>query len=405
MFWRKPCHFTGLVLVAGAAQAQFIEPEIVSYGDVSCSYEAPLSAIPPITCTTDLDGGIGSAGVQNGANSQYNQAVELSVTLSGAASVTNTDSSYTVGANYSGFGLQASETWNAGNFTNGSMLEVTSDGSISISNARPGQLGLITAGAADQPFAEGGGIVSAISVGADGYSDSRSSPFVPNYAGGLGGAINLTNTGSITAATTSGPPTVVTYDNVLIDTLLLNGLGAFSLGGDGVAIKTGNRDYAGNGGDGGAITIGNSGSIDITATTVDTYGVNGIYALSQGGIGSNREDYAIAEGGDGGAVTITNSGNITMRGLEDSANGGLTGILAMSVGGNSNDYSRLERRRLRMHPQRAMAEMYRSRFPPAVRSTWLRSIPASRVSASWVSARVAMRTISQRETGATSPYS
>ncbi|TPW27897.1 autotransporter outer membrane beta-barrel domain-containing protein, partial [Martelella alba] len=73
-------------------------------------------------------------------------------------------------------------------------------------------------------------------------------------------------------------------------------------------------DKGHSGGDGGTITIVNSGSI------VSTVG-NGIYAVSSGGYPYNN-----ADGGSAGAITITDSGSVTAAG---------TAILAISRGGAS----------------------------------------------------------------------
>ncbi len=176
-----------------------------------------------------------------------------------------------------------------------------------------------------QSSAEGSAL-GGLSIGAEGFSEDSKNPDDPNFNGGAGGSVTITNSAAITA---HGSGEVLVYDMTNLP-VALSGIGAFSIGGNGVADKTSNVDKAGYGGDGGTITVSNTGTIAVSGGGP----ANGIFAVSQGGVGSNREAYAISPGGNGGVVSVTHSGTIAVSGANQ-----MTGILATSIGGDSNDYS------------------------------------------------------------------
>ncbi|NCA72058.1 MAG: hypothetical protein EOM91_18660, partial [Sphingobacteriia bacterium] len=171
----------------------------------------------------------------------------------------------------------------------------------------------------------GGGALMAASFGAAGYPDGNKNPFQANFDGGDGGAVTVRHDSHVIAVVGSGqtddPPgsPIPNY---------LNGIGAFSVGGDGVAIKAHDDDWAGDGGDGGAVDVAVDGTIQMfNASDGQT---NAVFAYSLGGVGSNQNNYAIGNGGDGGTVTVEVSGAIM-----NSAPQGV-GVLALSRGGDSD---------------------------------------------------------------------
>ncbi len=171
----------------------------------------------------------------------------------------------------------------------------------------------------------GGGAFMAASLGADGYADGNENPPPGIFDGGAGGSINLFHDNADLKITGSGE----ILDPFLIPAYV-NGLGAFSIGGDGVAIKAHDDDWAGNGGDGGDVYVDfEAGS---TLALSNAYGgqSNGIFAYSRGGVGANQKNYAIGDGGNGGAVTVDVSGSIVNSAFEG------VGVLAVSQGGDSD---------------------------------------------------------------------
>jgi uncharacterized protein with beta-barrel porin domain len=203
-----------------------------------------------------------------------------------------------------------------------------------------------------------GGVVLAASYGAAGFDNTNTSPddqvALDNYSGGAGGAVTVDMTGSVTANAIGD---AVPYGD-LIPTL--SGVGAFSFGGAGQADINSNVDYAGSGGDGGTVTVTNSGTIAVSNTNnTPTYG---IYAVSEGGEGSSYTNNALGssvdgglggllfgtggagadaaglivaiggEGGNGGAgntvdVTLNSGGSLSIAGYF------AAGVVAQSVGG------------------------------------------------------------------------
>ena len=175
----------------------------------------------------------------------------------------------------------------------------------------------------------GGGSFLLLSQGAEGIESDKTSGTgngYTDYQGGAGGAVSFTNTGSL-AVQASGLMGEIGSTGI---PLALNGVGAYSRGGDGVAFKQNNDDWAGAGGPGGAVSVVNNGSIKVQGVDDFVLPVNGIFALSQGGEGSNREAWATAPGGDGGAVTVTQAGSVSVAGYTSVA------LQAASIGGNSD---------------------------------------------------------------------
>ena len=147
---------------------------------------------------------------------------------------------------------------NAQAFVNGAAVTLSNNAALTQSDAPAS--GLTIAQQDQTAYAvSGAGALMAASIGSDGYADGNKNPDSDNFNGGDGGdggTVSLSHTGtlSVTARGALGPS-----GNSPIPSFL-NGIGAFSIGGDGVAIKAHDRDWAGDGGDGGAIDVSVSGS-------------------------------------------------------------------------------------------------------------------------------------------------
>ena len=141
------------------------------------------------------------------------------------------------------------------------------------------------------------------SFGSEGFGRCVPSGY-GNFDGSPGGTITINMLGLITGA---GNGENNTQGGQYLNPVL-TGIGAFSFGGQGVSNKTGDNDYAGTGGDGGTILVSNSGTISMSNTNyTPTYG---IYAVSEGGEGSNYTNYEFGTSGDGGPVSVTDTGSI-----------------------------------------------------------------------------------------------
>ena len=133
-------------------------------------------------------------------------------------------------------------------------------------------------------------------------------------AGGIaGGNLTITNSGAITMTGTTAQSA---------NQGQVAGIRAFSYGGNGVEPDDNGED-GGRGGDGGTITVTNSGAVNIeTSATVDldvpAYGINVQSNSGNGGAqNSGAGDQKGGNAGDAKAVTITNSGSITLGAEND----------------------------------------------------------------------------------------
>ena len=221
---------------------------------------------------------------------------------------------------YSGYGQQPSDTYPSEAYVQGPNITVNEGGTITVNSATAYPIGYKL---------NTGGVVVAASFGSPGFLDTAKNPDLGNFNGSQGGTVTVNLTGNITAAGNGGAISV--SGQYLAPTL--SGIGAFSFGMQGAEGKEHDTDYAGTGGAGGAVNVTNGGTITMSnVASVPTYG---IYAVSQGGEGNTaHEGYAYGGAGNGGAVAITNSGTII-----DNAPTAI-GIVAESLGGNSNDYTK-----------------------------------------------------------------
>ncbi|OQX66554.1 MAG: hypothetical protein B6A08_19895 [Sorangiineae bacterium NIC37A_2] len=212
-------------------------------------------------------------------------------------------------------------------------VNVTNYADVDMTLAAASEVIDLTSGALNSDSFGGAAIVLS-SFGADGYATDDKDPYGGVFAGSAGGALTLGNSGSVSVQG-SGAVLIPDYTQHLpLTNVNLIGLGAFTVGGDGVSNKAHSTSWAGNGGAGGAVTITNSGSVSLTSA--DSYGdiavaTVGIYGLSVGGVGSNYKDNISSWGGTGGAVNVSNAGNIDVY-----APPGGIGILAESFGGDSD---------------------------------------------------------------------
>ncbi|MCD0505749.1 beta strand repeat-containing protein, partial [Bordetella petrii] len=159
--------------------------------------------------------------------------------------------------------------------------------------------------------------------------------------GGNGGNITITNSGSISVNTTPTSSSQGNAPGIWDDAGAQFGIYAASVGGNGAdanqtSVGGGN---GGNGGPASAITIGNSGTIQVSNLT---YGGVGIYAAGIGGLGG-VQDKALSgdqNGGNGGntsTIGITNSASITVS--SSNASRYAWGIGVESIGGNGGDFN------------------------------------------------------------------
>ena len=141
--------------------------------------------------------------------------------------------------------------------------------------------------------------------------------------GGNGGAIQVTDDGTVTMTNTNATPTYGIY--------------AVSEGGAGTTNKAASGYYEGQAGNGGAVTVDLNGAISDSAPV----GI-GILAASRGGSSDfdDRDGGLGANGaGSGGAVTveIDGAGSIAMSGGAGNTGSANIGILALSAGGNADN--------------------------------------------------------------------
>ena len=245
----------------------------------------------------------------------------LGVTIDGTGSYSNSGQN---GLLFQTYGVVPTDDTPYGPQSQGGPLSVTNQADMTLTGIFGSYLVYEGSG---QP-ALGGAVIVADSFGAEGFADSEKNPNEDNFDGSPGGTVTLVNDGTLSVAGNGGffPPGE--GQTALLPDPTLTALGAYSFGGDGVAIKAHDTDWAGAGGDGGTVSVTNNGAI--TISNVGPLATYGIYALSRGGVGSNRKNYADADGGSGGTVTVTHNGSI-------SSTAPLTvGILAASVGGDSD---------------------------------------------------------------------
>ncbi|MBJ3775328.1 autotransporter outer membrane beta-barrel domain-containing protein [Acuticoccus mangrovi] len=311
--------------------AVILPPDVVSLGCVEGG--------SGYGCTLDL--GLGAAlyaTVTNGREADDTAPSDLSATLAGNG---------TLPGQYYGFVFSTFGVTGADNFAvdpeGTSPPAYAAGGSVTIVNA--GDLSLESMIASDIYFeppagqydsspgylAYGAGAIVGLSIGAEGFADHSKNVADPNFDGGAGGAVTISNSGVVSVVGSGGS---IDFGSTEIP-VALNAVGAYSIGGDGWGETTSDTRHGGDGGAGGAITVTNTGSISANGGSW-TGSTNGIFALSQGGVGnvSEAETDIASFGGDGGDVTITNAGSITGTGAT------VTGIYAVSTGGNSNDHLR-----------------------------------------------------------------
>src|SRR5690606_31822696 len=137
--------------------------------------------------------------------------------------------------------------------------------------------------------------------------------------GGMGGDVIVTNSGSISLGDTQSRLT------------------GFAQGAGIQARSNGGRGGADNGsaGHGSAVTVDNSGNINVVWNAQDGDGVFGIQARSLAGDGTESHDNSNSggSGGEGGAITVTSSGQILVD-IEGAFSGQGAGIAAQSLAGN-----------------------------------------------------------------------
>ncbi|WP_447919789.1 autotransporter outer membrane beta-barrel domain-containing protein [Achromobacter aegrifaciens] len=115
----------------------------------------------------------------------------------------------------------------------------------------------------------------------------------------------------------------------------LNGSGVVAQGVVTAISQGGGGVDEGTAGDGGNVTVSNSGNVTLNGTALSAFN-SLIMAVSAGGIGDPDNDNNDSNGGHGGlgqTVTVTNSGNLTMSGTLPTPRQGLFGINARAVGG------------------------------------------------------------------------
>jgi hypothetical protein len=152
--------------------------------------------------------------------------------------------------------------------------------------------------------------------------------------GANGGAVTVTNSGSITTGSSSGGGTMAI--GILAQSI---GGGGGSTGGQGAAAFVG--DSGGSGGNGGAVSVSSSGSL-----TTNNDGAIGILSPSVGGGGGNGGNASgmfVAVGGQGGlggsggAVQLTLGASSGSVGSITTAGDFAAGVLAHSVGGGGGN--------------------------------------------------------------------
>ncbi|MFS8035499.1 hypothetical protein ACI7BZ_00810 [Xanthobacter sp. AM11] len=202
----------------------------------------------------------------------------------------------------------------------------------------------------DKPALTSG--ITAISSGGTQHNYDKKNP---GNLPGDGGAITITNKGSILVNTSSRPQLAdapSTYETVSVwrqlsaDRLDINwggGILAFSGGGAGPDHDTSGQNLGSSGvrgGKGGDITIVNEGTIETGAWMAQSAsGLNtnaGILALSQGGDAAAQYESGgwtvLGKGGDGGTVKVTTSSNSRITTVAPNS----AGIMAISQGGGGS---------------------------------------------------------------------
>jgi hypothetical protein len=284
------------------------------------------------TCNSAIDSSSALpiiANMYNGQNTISGGAYVLSATITGSGPTGN---SYGTILGYSGNGTQGSDDYpgdpvnnNNGDdpFTQGSNVQVMDYASVT-SNPAVGY-----------PIGQNlntGGVVYAASFGANGFDDTDGSTdhkvSNDNFSGTEGGPVtfDLESGASVTAY---GDDTNISLNGQYLPPTL-SGIGAFSFGGNGINGKENDTDYGGYGGNAGAVTVNDAGTITMTNDINGLTPTYGIYAVSGGGEGANYTNYAVGAGGTGGPIAIYVSGPIS----DDAPNG--IGIVAESLGGNSD---------------------------------------------------------------------
>ncbi|ORE92189.1 outer membrane autotransporter barrel domain-containing protein [Stappia sp. 22II-S9-Z10] len=131
------------------------------------------------------------------------------------------------------------------------------------------------------------------SIGGSGGDENQTAGTQTGGNGGAAGSISISNTGRIDLS----QQTAETF---------AWGVAAEGIGGDG-------GSSGGLGGAGSSITVTHSGTIDVAPGEGIIEGARGIYAISKGGAGSiSREGVDGGDGGTTGLVSLTSSGDITV---------------------------------------------------------------------------------------------
>ncbi|NEX21256.1 autotransporter outer membrane beta-barrel domain-containing protein [Thiorhodococcus mannitoliphagus] len=215
---------------------------------------------------------------------------------------------------------------------NGSSITLTNQAALTIDIQTPSALALTT-NPAGGPALAGGGVLAAASVGPDGYPADET--VQADFNGGDGGTVTIINAGQLEVQNNSESGVAPPPAGAAYTPMAYTGIGAYSIGGMGVGNKTHDDDMAGDGGDGGTVSItidaGGSIGMDVGSNAYPTYGLN---ALSQGGQGQSWH-ITNAMGGDGGSVQIDHQGQIELSGSATE----VVGIRAISLGADYNAYS------------------------------------------------------------------
>ena len=327
------CLAAAVAVPKGTAVAQTTTDTIIEQvGDSNCSYGGNV-----VTCSTSVtdppsDGALPVlVTVSNGQSTDGGDADAITATISGSTEGSYSDDAYNLFF-YASFGQQPNDTYLYSDYTNGGEVTLTNNADLDWEEVVASNLGIEYTQVSDdlqfEYLAQGGGGLVALSVGGDGFADNVSNPDPDNFDAGAGGDIYVYNYGSVTIDNDGSNVTFSNASGPQIP-LSLNGIAALSFGGDGADNKTGDTDYAGTGGAGGAIQVISEAAVSVTNNGT-TYPAIGILAVSQGGVGSNRKNYATAPGGDGGDLNIQTYADVTI----DSATG--FGIFAASFGGDSD---------------------------------------------------------------------
>ncbi|WP_158969284.1 autotransporter outer membrane beta-barrel domain-containing protein [Chachezhania sediminis] len=345
-----------------------LEPQLTTFPSGLADTGCGLLASETFSCgfsMTGLEPAI--ATVSNGQSPSIVDAYGLTVTLDGTATFAGpSDFSATPSVfSAAGFGQRANDEYHAPvddddtsdipGFVNGGPVTLTNQADLTVSGMLASNIEVIanpavnaqgeTSGDQFTYVAKGGGAIMAYSQGAQGYVYGTKSTSDLNYDGGQGGDVEIDQFGTLNL-TGDGTYTYYQYDveatvNPVVQIpVALNAVAGYSLGGDGIADKNHNIDHAGTGGDGGSVTLANTGTIVLRNTSTTTQIVdskpvitNGLFALSMGGIGSNRTTWKVAGAGNGGDVSANNGGDISVWGPA------AIGISANSFGGSTNFFT------------------------------------------------------------------